>query len=41
MLGCKVAINTMLQQPDRQGHVFNMDGAGASGMVEYPNYLTP
>jgi NADP-dependent 3-hydroxy acid dehydrogenase YdfG len=33
LLGCKVAINAMLEEPQRKGHVFNMDGAGANGMV--------
>lgn len=37
LLGCKVAINAMLEEPQRKGHVFNMDGAGANGMST-PNF---
>jgi chlorophyll(ide) b reductase len=31
MLGCKVALEMMLQWPGRKCHVFNMEGAGARG----------
>ena len=36
LFGCRAAISTMLGQakPRAGGHVFNMDGAGASGMSQ-------
>jgi len=32
LLGCKVALNAMIPQ-EKECHIFNMDGAGANGMV--------